>query len=47
LILFAQACGQAVQIDLGQKTGERWLEAEAYRLKAELLYQMGQTLPDE
>jgi DNA-binding SARP family transcriptional activator len=50
LNLFAQSCmrvgllerGLAAlteSIELGQKTGERWLEAEALRLKAELLLQ--------
>jgi DNA-binding SARP family transcriptional activator/predicted ATPase len=50
LNLFAQACGKAGQIERGlaaldesiaggEKTGERWFEAEAYRLKGDLLLQ--------
>ena len=50
LNLFAQACAKAGQIQrglaaldesitAGEKTGERWFEAEAYRLKGELLMQ--------
>jgi predicted ATPase/DNA-binding SARP family transcriptional activator len=50
LNLFAQACGKAGQIErglaaldesiaFGEKTGERWFEAEAYRLKGDLLLQ--------
>lgn len=53
LILFAQVCRQAGQleramsvldeaIEVGEQTGERWLEAEAYRLKGALLLQTGQ-----
>jgi hypothetical protein len=53
LILFAQACGKACQIErgleaidesiaLGMKTGERWVEAEAYRIKGELLVQQAE-----
>jgi DNA-binding SARP family transcriptional activator/tetratricopeptide (TPR) repeat protein len=53
LILFAQACGKACQIErgldaieesiaLGIKTGERWFEAEAYRIKGELLTQQAE-----
>lgn len=52
LILFAGACERAGQperglaaldeaIAVGQSTGERWFEAEAYRLKGELLLQAG------
>ncbi|MFO7696296.1 MAG: hypothetical protein R6X16_03975, partial [Anaerolineae bacterium] len=48
LILFAGTCGRAGQreralgaldeaIAVGQRTGERWFESEAYRLKGELL----------
>ncbi len=51
LILYAQACASARQlehgmealnesIDLGERTGERWFEAEAYRTKGELIVQM-------
>lgn len=50
LNLFAQACGKAGQIarglaaldesiSVGKKTGERWFESEAYRLKGEMLLQ--------
>lgn len=52
LILFAQVCAQAGQLERGLaaldeavagglRTGERWFEAEAYRLKGELLLQTG------
>jgi predicted ATPase len=48
LVFFAQACGIAGQIErsleaanesirLGEETGERWFEAEAYRVKGDLL----------
>ncbi len=48
LALLAEACGKAGQIEEGlktlaetldtvNKTGERWYEAEPYRLKGELL----------
>lgn len=61
LILFAQACevvGQIARglaaieesISLAEKTGERWFEAEAYRVKGELnllqAKQVGQTMGD-
>jgi predicted ATPase/DNA-binding SARP family transcriptional activator len=50
LALFALACGKTGQIErglqaadesirLGKETGERWFEAEAYRVKGELLEQ--------
>jgi len=50
LILFAQACGKAGQIErglaaldeaiaFGEKTGERWFEAEANRLRGVLMVQ--------
>jgi DNA-binding SARP family transcriptional activator len=53
LILFALSCGKAQQIErglvaldesigLGEKTGERWLEAEAYRVKGELLERLAE-----
>jgi predicted ATPase len=53
LILLAQACGKAGQIErgldtlgeaiaLGERTGERWFEAEAYRVKGEFLARLGQ-----
>jgi DNA-binding SARP family transcriptional activator/predicted ATPase len=53
LILFALACSNAGQIErgldtleeaiaLGERTGERWFEAEAYRVKGEFLAQLGQ-----
>lgn len=53
LILFAQVCGQAGQLErglaaleeaitVGVRTHERWFEAEAYRLKGELLVLTGQ-----
>lgn len=56
LILFAQACGKACQIErgldaidesiaLGMKTGERWFEAEAHRTKGELLLQLAESSP--
>ena len=51
LILYAQACAAAGQvargmevlnesIELGERTGERWFEVEAYRTKGELIVQM-------
>jgi predicted ATPase/DNA-binding SARP family transcriptional activator len=54
LILFAQVCAQARQlerglaaleeaINVGVQTGERWFEAEAYRLKGDLLLRTGQS----
>jgi DNA-binding SARP family transcriptional activator/predicted ATPase len=54
LILFAQGCIRIRQVErglaalneaiaLGKRTGERWFEAEAYRLKGELLVQQGHT----
>jgi predicted ATPase len=56
LILLAQACGKAGQIErgldtleeaiaLGERTGERWFEAEAYRVKGEFLARLGQNSP--
>jgi DNA-binding SARP family transcriptional activator/tetratricopeptide (TPR) repeat protein len=56
LILFAQACAEAGQIErglaaldeaiaFGEKTGERWFEAEAWRLKGELLAQLAVDAP--
>jgi len=60
LILYAQACASARQfergmealnesIDLGVRTGERWFEAEAYRMKGELIIQMAASsdLPED
>jgi DNA-binding SARP family transcriptional activator len=55
LILFAQACATAGQLELGlealdesislgQRTSERWFEAEAYRCKGELLMQLSLVL---
>lgn len=52
LTLFAQACARAGQlarglealdesIAVGEKTGERWFEAETYRLKGEILTRQG------
>jgi predicted ATPase/DNA-binding SARP family transcriptional activator len=54
LILFAQVCALAGQLErglaaleeaiaVGVQTRERWFEAEAYRLKGELLLQTGQS----
>lgn len=56
--LFAQACLTAGQIErgldaaaesirIGEQTGERWFEAEAYRLKGELLARQGDLLQAE
>ena len=56
LILFAQACAKAKQVErglaaldeaiaFGEKTGERWFEAEAWRLKGELVVQLAMDLP--
>lgn len=50
LVLFAEACAKIVHIEsgltaineaisLGEKTGELWVQAEAYRLRGELLAQ--------
>lgn len=50
LVLFGQACGKAGQlergleavnesIELGEQTGELWYQAEAFRIKGELLMQ--------
>ena len=58
LLLFAQVCAQAGQferglaaldeaISVGEQTGERWFEAEAYRLKGELLLQKTLSSPVE
>jgi predicted ATPase len=60
LILFAQACTAAGQlargmealnesIELGKRTEERWFEAEAYRMKGELIVHMaaGADLPED
>ncbi|HSF79670.1 MAG TPA: BTAD domain-containing putative transcriptional regulator [Anaerolineales bacterium] len=58
LNLFAQACGHAGQIErglvaldesiaVGEKTGERWFEAEAYRLKGELLLRQATALEQQ
>lgn len=58
LLLFAQVCVQAEQFErglsaldeaicLGEQTGERWFEAEAYRLKGELLLQKTPANPAE
>jgi hypothetical protein len=54
LAMFAQACGVAGQVErglaaadeslaLGRQTGERWYEAEALRIKGELLRQQAGT----
>lgn len=56
LILFAQACAKGGQIErgltaldkaiaFGEKTGERWFDAEAWRLKGELLVQLAMDAP--
>ena len=58
LLLFAQVCVQAGQLErglaaldeaisVGEQTGERWFEAEAYRLKGELLLQKTPSSPAE
>jgi predicted ATPase/DNA-binding SARP family transcriptional activator len=56
LMLFAQACGKAGQIErglaaldesitLGERTGECWFEAESYRIKGELLVRQAENSP--
>jgi predicted ATPase len=60
LVVFAQVCLEAGQgarglkaieesIDLGEETGERWFQAEAWRIKGELLLkgEEGTTLDEE